>query len=215
VQNIIKYHIQHQRNSTAFYRWAGFLTKWTLLFDRETTAGCFTGLGENIAWLFQPGEVAAEQLQEYSTNAKEADSRIWHHAIQCQASNILIYFPDTNAYNIGLPFLSQLVSTTIIIKLNVPHANEKKYLNINMMRTALQKDSDLGNLCQEKPCRIFQTLFICIECDHVSYFKSMGKATILNVFFQYALFICGENMPGCLDSTSLHIREQGFLPLLD
>ena len=83
-----------------------------------------------------------------------------------------------------------------------------------MMRTALQKDSDLGNLCQEKPCRIFQTLFICIECDHVSYFKSMGKATILNVFFQYALFICGENMPGCLDSTSLHIREQGFLSFI-
>jgi len=27
-------------------------------------AGCFTGLGENIAWLLQPGEVAAEQLEE-------------------------------------------------------------------------------------------------------------------------------------------------------
>jgi len=123
-------------------------------------AGCFTGLSENITWLPQPGEVAAEQLEEYSTNAEEANSRIWHHAIQFQASNILIYSPDTD----------------------VPHANEKKYLNINMMRTALQKDSDLGNLHQEKLCRIFQTLFICTGCDYVSYFKSMGEATIL-IFF--------------------------------
>ena len=81
----------------------------------------------------------------------------------------VIYSPDTDVYNIGLPFSSQLVSTTMIIQLNVPHTNEKKYLNINMMRTALQKDSDLGNLCQEKLCRIFQTLFICTGCDYVSY----------------------------------------------
>ena len=35
-------------------------------------------------------------------------------------------------------------------------------------------------------------------CDFVSYFKSLDKATILNIFFQHAEFICGPNMPGCL-----------------
>ena len=74
--------------------------------QRLILAGCFSGLGENTAWLLHPDEVAVEQLEEYSSNAVEADSRIWRHAMQSQASVILVYSPDTDVYNIGLPFVN-------------------------------------------------------------------------------------------------------------
>lgn len=54
-------------------------------------------------------------------------------------------------------------------------------------------------------------LFINTGCDFISYFKSFGKATILNNFFQYATFICGTNMEGSLEQTQLSDRETGFL----
>lgn len=56
-----------------------------------------------------------------------------------------------------------------------------------------------------------QTLFISTGCDFVSYFKSIGKATFLNVFFQHAGFICGERNPGILSETGSLNKSNGFL----
>jgi len=61
---------------------------------------------------------------------------------------------------------------------------------------------------------ILQTLFISTGCDFISYFKSLGKATILNTFFQHAEFICGVNMPGCLHHTLEHNKSGGFLSFI-
>ena len=66
--------------------------------QRLLLAGCFSGSGENNAWLLHAGEVSAEQPEEYYYNAEEADSRIWRHAVQCNANVILIYSPDTDIY---------------------------------------------------------------------------------------------------------------------
>jgi len=38
----------------------------------------------------------------YTSNALEADNRIWRHAVQTTATKILVYSPDTDVYNIGL-----------------------------------------------------------------------------------------------------------------
>ena len=48
----------------------------------------------------------------------------------------------------------------------------------------------------------------------MSYFKSIGKATILNNFFQHATFICGSNMPGFLHNTLPSNKEYGFLSFI-
>ena len=165
-------------------------------------AGCFSGSGENSAWVLNAGEVSAEQPEEYYSNAEEADSRIWRHAVQCNANVILIYSPDTDVYNIGLSHMCQKPAATYIIQLNPPHSDEKKYININNFKIALQKDSDLSNLPQgNELCEILQTLFICTGYDYISYLKFIGKATVLNNFFQYASFICGHNLLGCLHNT--------------
>ena len=53
-----------------------------------------------------------------------------------------------------------------------------------------------------------QTLFICTGCDFVSFFKSLGKATLLNNFYQYANFI------GSLHKTQPENRNDGFLAFI-
>ena len=59
--------------------------------------------------------------------------------MQSQATDILIYSPDTDVYNIGLSFLNQHHTVTYTIQLNIPHANEKKYINLNNLEIALSK----------------------------------------------------------------------------
>jgi hypothetical protein len=59
-----------------------------------------------------------------------------------------------------------------------------------------------------------QALFISTGCDSVLYFRSMGKATILNVFFQHAQFICGESRPVFIHETSSEAKGSGFLSFI-
>ena len=69
-------------------------------------AGCFSGStqGECSTWLVQATEVSIipEPAPQYQSNAEEADARIWRHAKQSTANDILIYSPDTDIYNTGL-----------------------------------------------------------------------------------------------------------------
>lgn len=91
------------------------------------------------------------------------------------------------------------------------HIQQKRYLHLNRMKIALANDPDLASLPRENLGVILQTLFISTGCNFFSYFKSLGKVTILNTFFQHAEFICGVNMPGCLHHTLEHNKSGGFL----
>ena len=161
-------------------------------------AGCFSGDGEECVWTIYPGTgVVPEPSPEYRSNAEEADFRIWRHATQSISSQILIYSPDTDVYNIGLPLVGK-TDKEYIIQLNVPHAHEQKFLHLNNFVKALSSDPDLASLNRDKLANTFQTLFVCTGCDYISYFKSLGKATFLNIFYQHSEFITGEQMPGNL-----------------
>ena len=48
--------------------------------------------------------------------------RIWKHAFETQATRILIYSPDTDIYNIGLPLLSEIPNKEVIVQYNVLHS---------------------------------------------------------------------------------------------
>ena len=175
-------------------------------------AGCFSGEGEDNAWILKAGKIP-EASSGYQCNAEEADSRIWRHATQTPYTHILIYSPDTDVYNIGLGVIQE-TSKQYVIQLNVPHAAEKKFLNLNRLESVLYNDPDLASLPRTSIVNIMQTLFICTGCDYVSYFKSIGKSTFFNLFFQYAEFVCGVNMPGCLNETNPDNRESGFLAFI-
>ena len=97
-------------------------------------------------------------------------------------TNILIYSPDTDVYNIGLHLVSQ-PSKNYIIQLNVPHSSDTKYLSMSNLKTAFMHDPDLSIVPKENLGAIMQTLFISTGCDYILYFKTLGKATILNTFF--------------------------------
>jgi len=131
----------------------------------------------------QPGELSTEQLDRYYSTAIEADNRIWKHATQSQADKVLIYSPDTDVYNIGLSYINHCTTTSYTVQLNTLPSGEEKYINLNNLSAALLKDPDLCNLQQKGLCQIFQSLFICTGYDYISYSKSVGKATVQNVFF--------------------------------
>lgn len=149
--------------------------------QRLLIAGCFTGDGEDLAWLICTSEITAERLSQYRSNAEEADNRMWRHATQSSASDVLIYSPDTDVNNIGLHLVNQ-PSKNYIIQFNVPHSLQKKYLNLKNLNMAFAHDPDLSTLPGKNLGAIMQTLFISTGCDYISYFKTLGKATIINIF---------------------------------
>ena len=56
-------------------------------------------------------------------------------------------------------------------------------------------------LCLLASC--FQVLFTISGCDYISYFAGFGKAAFINVFYQHAAFIAGNETKGRLSDCSL------------
>ena len=61
---------------------------------------------------------------------------------------------------------------------------------------------------------IMQSLYISSGCDYVSYFKTFGKVTVLNVFTQYSTFISGMGNSGSLHQTKPANQQDGFLSFI-
>ena len=179
-------------------------------------AGCFSGDGADSGWILCGPDHAttiAVPDANYLSNASEADTRIWRHATQTWANRVLIYSPDTDVYNIGLGLIDEHISKReYIVQINVPHASEKRFVHLNNLHLALQRDTDLATVPRRHLGGILQSIYISTGCDYISFFKGMGKATILNVFFQYADFICGPRLHGSLHDTAN--TKQSFLSFL-
>ena len=136
---------------------------------------------------------------------------LWRHVNAVSAQKVLIYSPDTDVYNIGLSFIADYLQmqTEIIIQINAL-SNDNKYLNLNNLAIAFKQDPDLASLCSDKVVRIMQTLYIVTGCDYVSFVRHIGKKTF-DIFFQYASFINGTQMVGCLSNTFPTNSSTGFL----
>jgi len=139
-------------------------------------AGCLSGEGENYALILRSGEAIAEPVPEYHSNAEEADNRIWHHATQSWATNSLIHSPDTDDLQHWHRHRPDQSNTKA-----VHHSGKCSAFSRKEIPTSQQ--NDLASLPRENLGVILQALFISTGCDFVSYFKSLGKATILNTFF--------------------------------
>ena len=130
----------------------------------------------DVPWVMSGGNSLPLPDLNYLSNAEEADMRIWRHATQTSAQHILVYSPDTDVYNIGVPIIQERrLSTECIVQLNGPHSQVLKYLHINNLTQALEDDPDLATLPRDSLPSIIQILFICSGCDYVSYFSGLGK----------------------------------------
>ena len=177
-------------------------------------AGCFGSETESLPWKIIPGaHNIPEQDMHYSSNASDADLRLWRHAKQSTASEVLIYSPDTDIYNIGL-LVSQHQTKNVSIQINPLNAQLKTYISINNLITALQNDPDLSSLPTENIPKIMVSLFVSTGSDYTSYFKSIGKASFLNCFFHHSSFITGKEAEGSLGDFEQNSRDLGFLAFL-
>ena len=127
------------------------------------------------------------------------------------SNRILVYSPDTDVYNIGLPLVAENMFKEIIVQLNLPQSNSNLYIHLNNLVTSMYLDPDLACIQQESLPQVFQMLFVSSGCDYISYFKGHGKAVFFNTFLQHTSFICGNLMDGSLsDMYQKKTKRKGF-----
>lgn len=79
----------------------------------------------------------------------------------------------------------------------------------------IKNDSDLSYLPVEKIPSILTSLFTATGSDYTSYFKSFGKAKVLNLFFMHCNFISkSNNHEGLLSDFTIEKRDKGFMSFL-
>ena len=91
-------------------------------------AGCFSGESENNTWMIHPSDTSlvAEPVSKYASNVEEADTCIWQDASQSRETNLFIYSPDTDIYNIHVGLsLAMQTSKQFTIQINMPHSAQK------------------------------------------------------------------------------------------
>ena len=179
-----------------------------------TSGGFHVGIQSAFDWSGVEVTINGQEKHHIVHNHEESDTQIWLHVFDTKCSNILIYSIDRDIGMIGLPL--DLANKSVIIQFDAKHGQEK-FLNLNNLQSACEKDSDLSQLHGKgidiKKC--IQALYICSGCDFVSFFAHLGKHIFFKTFFHYAPFITGcssPDAPGTLCQTRLSVDgEFGLL----
>ena len=173
--------------------------------------GCVSSNDEDYGWELTAGDVVPKVTKQFTSNAPEADMRVWRHALQSQHDKILIYSPDTDVFNVGLTLLKP--GCHYMTQINQPQY-PPRYINVNKLLHAFETDPDLASVQRNKLGSIMQQLYVCTGCDYVSYVAGIGKAMFLNCFFQHADFVTGMSADGDLSMTNDTNMNIGFLSLI-
>ena len=73
--------------------------------QRLFVAGGSTALDHDTC-CFTSKQAIEEVAVQFTSNAEEADTRVWLHAAHSYGTRKMIYLPDTDVYHIGLKILS-------------------------------------------------------------------------------------------------------------
>ena len=131
------------------------------------------------------------QNHTLSSNANEADLRVWLHCQCSYGTKKLIFSPDTDVYHIGLTIARVIPSCDIMIQLNKSTMEDQKYIHLNGLLQALDTDPDLATTnCATRP-QILQSLYVSTGCDYISYFQGIGKISFLATFFNMSTLLLG------------------------
>jgi hypothetical protein len=156
--------------------------------------------------------LAMPQLQH---NHEEGDSLVWLLAAESAGSKILIYSPDNDTYNIGLPLAWIYPNKLFTIQLK-SHNYESQFLSLKQLVATIRPHSNLKEIESLELLLTLQSLFICTGCDYISYFKHHSKRAFYQTFLNNTDFIQGltKGTEGNLSLTSDTDRELGFLAFL-
>uniref|UniRef100_A0A1X7VCY4 Uncharacterized protein n=1 Tax=Amphimedon queenslandica TaxID=400682 RepID=A0A1X7VCY4_AMPQE len=173
-------------------------------------AGGTNRTDQNLCW-----STTKDGLEEvaiaFTTNAEEADTRIWLHVKSCYGSRVLIFSPDTDVYHIGL--LQMHAEHEILVQYNTL-GSDLKLVALNTLSECLQNEPELRQV--DKPLRnkIIVTLYALSGCDFTSFFVGITKTSFAKTLLNYAEFITGDTKvaPGTLASHSP--AGNGFLACL-
>ena len=170
-------------------------------------AGCFSDDTQDDAWRITGDTMTPPHTTNlYSSNAQEADMRMWRHATQSESTNILICSADTDVYNIGLVHVMAHSEKHFVVQ---THYNQ--YVDVGRLISSFQCDPDLASLPQSELGPIMLQLYAVTGCDYISFVSGISKATFLNLFFQHADFITGEQSKGHLSCTETQTMQCGFM----
>ena len=104
-------------------------------------------------------------------------------------------------------------SKQILVQLN-PIGRQTKLLDMNALLWAVAHDPAFVHIISEDRSKVVQALYACTGCDYTSFFKGIGKAFILQIFFNNSTFISGDlpDAPGSL--CHLSPDSNGYLAFL-
>ena len=177
-------------------------------FQRVYVAGA---TDNHLCWYVQ-GRNSPQPEPRFSSNAEEADTRVWLHVKNSTSSKILVESCDTDVYHIGFP-LECVHVKKVIIRISRYNAQQMKFIKLSEFVNTLLHDPDLVSINPSILPRVIQSLYTLSGCDYISFFSQLGKATFLSDFFEYASFITAGNTddaPGTLACTDVH----GFLSFI-
>ena len=142
--------------------------------------------------------------------------RVWIHCKYSIGSKKLVFSPDTDTYHVGMGLLEDARMSDYEIYVKLSRLGEaEKFLHLSVLNEALQSDQNLAVVPPSVKVKALQMLYITSGCDYVSFFYNIGKARLLQCFFQHAPFITsGSTYIGTLADVSPQSESYGYLVLM-
>lgn len=151
---------------------------------------------QNLCWSVTK-EGTEEIVVPLITNAEEADTRVWLHAMHAYGTRLLIFSPDTNVYHIGL--LNMPAQHEVLVQINAL-GSDLKLIALNILSDSLQNEDEFKKLDRPVINKIIVTLYAVSGCDFTSFFVGITKTAFAKTLLDYAKFITGDTKvaPGTL-----------------
>ena len=147
--------------------------------QRLYIAGASDGQDRNICWYTTCRGIEEISLN-LTSNAEEADTRVWLHVLWAVGEHKLVFSPDADVYHIGMLLAHNMGD--VLIQLN-PFGRDLKLLSMHKLLKGIVSDPDLYSIAPEQRSKILVMLYITTGCDFTSFFVGMGKTTFLKNFF--------------------------------
>ena len=93
------------------------------------TTGGFDGDLANTAWYVTEKD-RPQPNPLFTSNAEEADTRVWVYIQQTQCKQVLLVSPDTDVYNIRLGMCTRMKDKHVVVQVSAIYSRETKLVDL-------------------------------------------------------------------------------------